>query len=255
MKIIKNIKAEEIEAILLAERNEEQQKILSRFFKTGKGEYGEGDQFLGIRVPRTRAIVKEAKLRIDFEEIGKLLDSPWHEVRLCGFLLLVEEMKANLPRKSDKDTIVKDNARKEIATYYLANARKANNWDLVDLSCEYIIGAYLRLNTPQDYGILYRLAESDNLWEQRIAIVTTLDLIRNGIFEPTLLLADKLKCHHHDLIHKAIGWTLREIGKRDKETLLDYLEKNYASLPRTSLRYAIERLPEPDRRFWLTRKP
>ena len=126
MKIIKNIKAEEIEAIFLAERNEEQQKILSRFFKTGKGEYGEGDQFLGIRVPRTRAIVKEAKLRIDFEEIGKLLDSPWHEVRLCGFLLLVEEMKANLPRKSDKDTIVKDNARKEIATYYLANARKAN---------------------------------------------------------------------------------------------------------------------------------
>ena len=282
------VSAEEIEALFLNERNEEQRHILMRFFKTGKGQYGEGDEFLGLKVPQTRAIVKELKLEVAFEEIEKLLYSTWHEVRLCGFLLLVEEMKANLPKKSDypkkpEYTVEKGLSkklecqgvavnkqrekeeihtalsvcerkalrRKEIADFYLKHARQANNWDLVDLSCEFIVGPYLRLSEPFDNGVLLALADSDNLWEQRIAVVTTLDFIRNGIYEPTLAIINKLISHPHDLIHKAMGWVLREIGKRDKDVLVSFLEENVSRLPRTTLRYAIERLPENERREWL----
>lgn len=252
---MEKITAIEIESLLKEERNDKQRDHLMRFFKTGKGEYGEGDQFLGLKVPQTRAIVKEAKLRVDMPEIERLLYSEWHEVRLCGLLLLVEEMKANLPKKKDSEHTLRRKAerREEIARFYLRHARQANNWDLVDLSCEYVLGVYIRLAGEENYDILYRLSESDNLWEQRIAIVTTLDFIRNGIFLPTLHLSDKLINHPHDLIHKAIGWTLREIGKRDRDRLLNYLEGNYNRLPRTSLRYAIERLPEDERQYWLKR--
>lgn len=246
------IKAEDIEEIMAGMENPEQRKVLMGFFKTGKGQYGEGDQFLGIKVPQTRAVVKEAKLKVPFPEIEKLLYSEWHEVRLCGFLLLVEEMKACLPRKRDKkeDKAVR---RKEIAEIYLKHARQANNWDLVDLSCEYILGPYIRLCENPDYSILYRLAESDNLWEQRISVVSTFDFIRNGNFNPTLVLADKLIDHPHDLIHKAVGWMLREIGKRDVEVLRGYLENRADRLPRTALRYAIEKLPEEERKRWMRR--
>ncbi|MDE6682059.1 MAG: DNA alkylation repair protein [Muribaculaceae bacterium] len=252
---MEKITAIEIESLLKEERNDKQRDHLMRFFKTGKGEYGEGDQFLGLKVPQTRAIVKEAKLRVNMPEIERLLYSEWHEVRLCGLLLLVEEMKANLPKKKDSEHTLRRKAerREEIARFYLRHARQANNWDLVDLSCEYVLGVYIRLAGEDNYDILYRISESDNLWEQRIAIVTTLDFIRNGIFLPTLHLSDKLINHPHDLIHKAIGWTLREIGKRDRDTLLNYLEGNYNRLPRTSLRYAIERLPEDERQYWLKR--
>ena len=250
------VTAEEIIALLISEKDDKQREHLMRFFKTGKGEYGEGDQFLGLKVPQTRGIVKEARLLASLDEIQKLLLSEWHEVRLAGLLLIVEEMKANLPKRKDNDEALRLKAkrRKEITEFYLRNARYANNWDLVDLSCEYVIGPFIRYSDSLDYEILYRLAESNNLWEQRIAIVTTLDFIRNGIFEPTLHLADKLISHPHDLIHKAIGWTLREIGKRDEKTLLDYLEVNYSKLPRTALRYAIEKLPEQERQYWLKRK-
>lgn len=250
------VTAEEIIALLISEKDDKQREHLMRFFKTGKGEYGEGDQFLGLKVPQTRGIVKEARLLASLDEIQKLLLSEWHEVRLAGLLLIVEEMKANLPKRKDNDEALRLKAkrRKEITEFYLRNARYANNWDLVDLSCEYVIGPFIRYSDSPDYEILYRLAESDNLWEQRISIVTTLDFIRNGIFGPTLHLADKLISHPHDLIHKAIGWTLREIGKRDEKTLLDYLEDNYSKLPRTALRYAIEKLPEQERQYWLKRK-
>lgn len=245
----------EIERCLKELKDDRQRDNLMRFFKTGKGEYGEGDRFLGLKVPQTRAIVKEARLLIPLKEISQLLHSGWHEVRLSGFLLLVEEMKANLPKKKDTPVTLKAKAekRKEIAEFYLLHARQANNWDLVDLSCEYILGPYLRLSGENDYSILYRLAQSDNLWEQRISIVSTFDFIRNGIFSPTLKIADMLLTHPHDLIHKAIGWMLREIGKRDQDILLSYLEKNYSRMPRTSLRYAIERLPSLQRLFWLQR--
>lgn len=248
--------ADEIMTLLIAEKDDKQSAHLMRFFKTGKGEYGEGDQFLGLKVPQTREIVKEARLSVPFSEIQTLLLSKWHEIRLAGLLFLVEEMKANLPKRKDSEQVLSEKARRreEIALFYLKNATRANNWDLVDLSCEYIVGPYIRFLDRSDYGILYRLAESENLWEQRIAIVTTLEFIRNGVFSPTLHLADKLITHPHDLIHKAIGWVLREIGKRDKDTLTDYLETHYSRLPRTSLRYAIEKLPESERQYWLKRK-
>lgn len=256
---LSKVTAEEIEATLWEERNEEQRKILTYFFKTGKGQYGEGDEFLGLKVPQTRAIVKEAKGLVSLDEIEKLLYSKWHEVRLAGFLLLVEEMKSKLPGKGVKkrtEEMIKAqaDARKEIAEFYLSHARQANNWDLVDLSCEYVLGPYIRLSERPDYNLLYRLAESDNLWEQRIAIVTTIDFIRNGIYEPTLKIADMLLEHPHDLIHKAVGWMLREIGKRDKEILTTYLERNYSKMPRTALRYAIEKFDEEERQYWLRKR-
>ncbi|MDE6769998.1 MAG: DNA alkylation repair protein, partial [Muribaculaceae bacterium] len=137
---------------------------MSRFFKTGVGQYGEGDEFLGLKVPQTREIVKHAKLQVSFSEIQKLLVSKWHEVRLCGLLLLVEEMKVNLPRKTDKSEIldIKTSQRQRIAQFYLQNTRAVNNWDLVDLSCEYILGPYLRFSGSDNYNILEQLAQSDN---------------------------------------------------------------------------------------------
>lgn len=255
------ITAEIIEQRFYALKDDAQRLHLMRFFKTGKGQYGEGDDFLGIRVPDTRSIVKSIKNQVQipemFPEIKKLLYSIWHEVRLCGLLLLEEKMKANLPQKKDSDEVrdLKSRTRKDIAEFYLTHARQANNWDLVDLSCQYILGPYIRFSKDDNYEILYNLAESENLWEQRISIVTTLDFIRKGDFTPTLTICDRLLDHQHDLIHKAIGWTLREVGKKDINTLTRYLDKNYSRLPRTSLRYAIERMPESERRLWLTRKP
>ena len=253
MDIEKNkVTASEIEALLVGQENKEQREVLMRFFKTGKGEYGEGDEFLGLKVPQTRGIVKEAKGLITLDEIEKLLYSRWHEVRLAGFLLLVEEMKRNMPKSSDKGE-GKSKKRKEVAEFYIRHARQANNWDLVDLSAQFVVGPYLRLDKNFSDEVLLRLADSDNLWEQRIAIISTLDFIRNGKYDTTLVLADKLMTHPHDLIHKGIGWMLREVGKRDLSTLLQYLEERYDRLPRTSLRYAIERLPDSERKFWLNR--
>lgn len=250
------ISAFEIEELLKAEANEAQLKVLIRFFKTGKGEYGEGDQFLGLKVPQTRTIVKHAKLQVDIENIEQLLYSPFHEIRLCGLLLLVEEMKANLPKMKDSAEKLKSKElkRKEIASFYIQHSRQVNNWDLVDLSCEYILGPFIRLGNDSAFDILYALAESDNLWQQRISIVTTLDFIRHDIFMPTLRICDILIDHDHDLIHKAIGWMLREIGKRDKSILTDYLEENYKRLSRTALRYSIEKFPESERQYWLKRR-
>ena len=249
------LKAADIEHLLWELRDDNQRDHLMRFFKTGRGQYGEGDCFLGLKVPQTRAIVKQVRLLVDFEEIERLLYSRWHEVRLCALLLLVEEMKVCMPKKKDDESTLKakERRREDIARFYLRHARQANNWDLVDLSCEFVLGAYLRLSGKEDYDILYRLSKSDNLWEQRIAIVSTLEFIRHGIFLPAINVSEKLIDHPHDLIHKAIGWMLREIGKRDKDVLLSFLEKNYDRMPRTSLRYAIERFPESERQYWLKR--
>lgn len=267
------IKAEEIIQLLEELRNEEQRKVLSRFFKTGTGEYGEGDLFLGLKVPQTRSIVKEIKGEVSLSEISRLLDSEWHEVRLCGFLLIVELMKDNLPKRRDTETQLKSKAenRREIAEFYVSKLHRANNWDLIDLSTEFILGPYLRLastDTPYanfkinscdtqaipDYTLLKKLAASKNLWEQRAAIVTTLDFVRNGILTPTLEISDLLLSHPHDLIHKAVGWLLREVGKKDIETLNEYLDRNSTKMARTTLRYAIEKLSPDERQFWLTRK-
>lgn len=259
--------AKDIETALLMQADDRQRLHLMRFFKTGKGEYGEGDEFLGLRVPQTRLVVKEAKGSVSDPEIEKLLCSRWHEVRLAGFLLLVEEMKHLLPKKSDylrsksTGTMIpcqtvnsKADRRKAIAELYLNHARQANNWDLVDMSCPKILGYYLLYSGRSDYSILYKLAKSHNLWEQRIAMVTNWMLIRKGIFGPALDIADILLCHPHDLIHKAVGWMLREIGKRDKSVLIEYLEIRFQRMSRTTLRYAIEKFPEPERLFWINHR-
>lgn len=243
------ITAAEIQELLEERQNPEQRTVLMRFFKTGPGEYAEGDEFLGLKVPQTREIVRRARLQVSFAEIEKLLYSRWHEARLCGLLLLVEEMEAALPKRRDLEAELQRKAarRKEITEFYLTHARQANNWDLVDLSCYKILGPYLRLSGGSLTELLLRLSRSSNLWEQRIAIVTTLDFVRHDILAPSLLLADKLLSHRHDLIHKAVGWVLREVGKRDKSLLISYLKQNLARLPRTTYRYAIERLTPADK--------
>lgn len=214
---------------------------LSRFFKTAPGQYGEGDLFLGVVVPQTRSIAKENKTA-SLEELQKLLDSPWHEARLCALLILVLRYK-------DRKTTQEE--RGNIYRFYLKNTRRCNNWDLVDLSCRDIVGEYL---VDKDRFPLYRLAESENLWEQRIAVVSTWAFIRRSDFTDILTLAEYFITHKHDLMHKAVGWMLREVGKKDKDTLTDFLERFATRLPRTSLRYAIEHYPEDQRQYFLKMK-
>lgn len=246
--------AEDIIETLRGMANEEQRKMLTRFFKTDKGEYGEGDMFLGLKVPQTRGVVRMAKLDVPLDEIGRLLHSQWHEARLAGLLLLVEEMKAAIPKRREPPT-AKADRRTKIKDFYLCHARRANNWDLVDLSCEYIIGTWLLYpladGTMPSSVILDRLAESENLWEQRIAIVSTFTLIRANRYDDTLRIASKLLIHPHDLIHKAVGWMLREVGKRDINLLRSYLENNYRIMHRTTLRYAIEKMDASERGYWM----
>lgn len=211
---------------------------LSRFFKTGPGEYGEGDRFLGVTVPQIRAVAK-AHIDLPLESVAVLLESPWHEARMCGLLTLVLRCK----RKKTGEV-----GREEIFRFYLAHTKACNNWDLVDLTCPEIVGNFL-LDKPRD--VLFRLAESENLWEQRIALVSTFALIRKGEFAEIQTLALRLINHPHDLIHKAIGWMLREMGKRDRAELTDFLNRHGYKLPRTALRYAIEHYPEAERKAFL----
>lgn len=245
------IRAAEIIEALKAVGSAGQVEVLSRFFKTGKGQYGEGDRFLGVKVPQTRAIVKEAKLSVPFGEISILLDSEWHEARLAGLLLLVEEMKAVSGRT--KNTEQSCARRKEIVDFYLSHATRSNNWDLVDLSCPYIVGVYLLHEDEDAAQMLDDLSASTNLWEQRIAIVSTMMLIRNGRYAEALRISEKLLGHPHDLIHKAVGWMLRETGKRDRDLLIAFLERHHSHMPRTTLRYAIEKLSPDERRHWMQR--
>ena len=214
----------------------EKANLLQRFFKTGKGEYGEGDIFLGVMVPNTRKVAKKY-VDLSLSEIKKILYSKIHEERLCSLLILVE--------KFSKSSEVE---RKEIFSFYVENARQINNWDLVDLSAPKIVGAYL-LNKPRK--ILYKLAQSKNLWEKRISILSTFACIKEKDYTDSFKIAEILMNDEHDLIHKAVGWMLREIGKRSLKDEIAFLNKYYKKLPRTMLRYAIERFPEEKRRFYL----
>ena len=216
----------------------EKREIFPKFFKAGKGEYGEGDRFLGVTVPNIRAIAKLHK-DISIEEIRELIQSEWHEVRLCALIIMVEKSKK------------KDEAlRKELFNLYLSQTKRINNWDLVDLSCRFIIGEYL-LDKSRD--ILYQLAQSSLLWDNRIAIVSTYAFIRKGQLEDTYALSDLMMQHPHDLMHKAIGWMLREAGKRDSERLYDYVMSHRADMPRTMLRYAIEKFSPKERAILMKR--
>ena len=248
------VTANDIISTLLSMGDEWQRENLMRFFKTGKGEYGEGDRFIGIKVPDTRIVVKEAKLRVPLSEIDILLKSEGHEVRLCGFLLLVEEMKAALPKARQVPTANAER-REEIARFYLRHARRANNWDLVDMSCPKILGKWLLYpqadgNMP-DRLVLYRRAARSNLGEQRIAMVTCWMLIRADQYDDTLRLATLLLSHPHDLIHKAVGWMLREVGKRDMPTLETDLDEHAHEMHRTTLRYAIEKMDKDKRLYYM----
>lgn len=216
----------------------EKREIFPKFFKAGKGEYGEGDRFLGVTVPNIRAIAKQHK-DISIEEIRELIQSEWHEVRLCALIIMVEKSKK------------KDEAlRKELFNLYLSQTKRINNWDLVDLSCRFIIGEYL-LDKSRD--ILYQLAQSPLLWDNRIAIVSTYAFIRKGQLEDTYALSDLMMQHPHDLMHKAIGWMLREAGKRNPERLYDYVMSHRADMPRTMLRYAIEKFSPKERAILMKR--
>ena len=219
--------------------NEEKRRVLSGFFKTGKGEYGEGDMFFGIPVPLTRGVAKSHKTA-DMATVNALLDSEWHEARLCALLILVEKMK-----KADADSA------KDIVETYLASTARINNWDLVDLSASYIVGAYL-LDKPRD--LLYRLASSPLLWDNRIAMVSTYAFIKKGDLDDTFALALRLISHPHELMHKAVGWMLREAGKRDMARLSAFVDAHWHEMPRTMLRYAIEKYPEAERKAVLSRR-
>lgn len=233
-------------------RNEPQRAILMRFFKTGPGQYGEGDQFLGIKVPEVRMLAKESR-DLPLTEIPELLMSEWHEVRLCGFLILTYKME-RLCRKRLVNSSEAVQARDAIVRLYLQYADRANNWDLVDLSAPKIIGPWLLLPTElgDKHAIMDSLAHSPVLWRQRIAMVSTWKTTQQG--DPTWALhyAEILLRHPHDLMHKAVGWMLREVGKRcGQEHLTDFLEQHVHEMPRTALRYAIELLPEYERQEWL----
>jgi 3-methyladenine DNA glycosylase AlkD len=208
----------------------------SRFFKTGPGEYGEGDRFLGIGVPDIRKVARQYR-EMTLLEIKKLLHSKFHEERLCALIMLV-----TLFQKSEE---IK---RKKIYETYLKHTSYINNWDLVGVSAPAIIGGYL-LDKERD--ILYKLVTSDNLWERRIAIMSTFQFIKNNEFGDTLNLAGLLIKDHHDLIHKAAGWMLREVGKRNLDLEEQFLRKHAQHMPRTMLRYAIEKFPESKRKRYL----
>ena len=210
-------------------------KLLSGFFKTGKGEYGEGDVFIGVKVPEQRAIAKKY-VHLGLSDLQKLISSKIHEHRLTALLILIEKYKKN-PFE-----------RKKIVDFYLGNTSHINNWDLVDLSSHKILGDYL---LDKDVSVLYRLAKSSNIWERRIAIISTAAFIAQKRFEHTLKISEMLLKDEHDLMHKAAGWMLREVGKRNLEAELKFLDRNAPDMPRTMLRYAIEKFNEAQRKKYL----
>lgn len=214
-------------------------EILQGFFKTGPGQYGEGDIFLGITVPISRTVARKFS-ELPFDEIRKLFQSPIHEERLVALLILVHNF--NSGTNSERATIF---------DFYLRNTKHINNWDLVDLSAHHIVGAYL---FERDTKPLYKLVKSSNLWERRISIVSTFYFINNHAYADTLKLAAVLLNDEHDLIHKAVGWMLREVGKRDLAVEEGFLKKYYRKMPRTMLRYAIEKFPESKRQKYLKGK-
>ena len=245
---------------MLAAANPSQVEGLSRFFKTGPGQYGEGDKFLGVKVPITRSIVKACWRETDWTELERCIASEYHEVRLAALLTLVEVFS--------KPKVATNDIKQRCIDFYLSHTESINNWDLVDLSCYPLLGQWL---LDKDRTLLYDLARSGRtIWEQRIGIVSTMTFIRHGQLDDTFAIADILLHHPHDLIHKAVGWLLREAGKRDRAALERWLQETpdqvggdsmpapdrsslprYRQMPRTMLRYAIERFPEELRQGYL----
>ena len=229
---------------MLSKADPSQVDGLSRFFKTGPGQYGEGDKFLGIKVPVTRSVVKECWKKVGFKGLEECICSEYHEVRLAALLALVEVFSHS---KKNPDL------QQQCIGFYLSHTAFINNWDLVDLSCYPLLGEWL---LDKDRALLYDLARNGRtIWEQRIGIVSTMTLIRHGQLQDTFNIADIILHHPHDLIHKAVGWLLREAGKRDKAALESWLGPRFREMPRTMLRYAIERFPEEERQRYLKTNP
>jgi len=233
---------QEIKKELKALSNPEKAEILARFFKTGKGEYGEGDRFMGITVPDQRKVAKKYSY-LDLIQIEKLLKSGIHEHRLTALLILVHKFQKG-----------SESERASIYKFYLKNTQYISNWDLVDLTAPKIAGGYL-WEKPQERKVLYELSRSKDLWEKRIAVLATFFFIKQNSFDDALKIARILLYDKHDLIHKAVGWMLREIGKINQPIEEDFLRKHYKTMPRTMLRYAIERFSEKKRMFYLGKKP
>ncbi len=222
--------------------SKKRKEINERFFKTGKGEYGEGDIFIGTSVPDIRKVTKN-NLTLKLEEVQKIIKSKFHEVRLCAILILVEKTKQAIKIGDLK-------LQKEILDIYIENMKYVNNWDLVDLSAHCIVGQAI-MDGLIDENFLDKLAISDILWERRIAIISTWIMIRNEKFDATLKLSKKLLNDKEDLIHKAVGWMLREVWKNNSKMVEDFLIENYLIIPRTTLRYTIERMEEKKRKKFL----
>lgn len=215
--------------------------ILSRFFKTGPGEYGQGDIFLGLTVPQQRAIAKQFKT-LPLPEIQKLLLNPIHEIRLTGALILVEQYEHSQSSK-----------QKDYLDFYLNNITAFNNWDLIDLSAPKILGSYL-VDNQNKWQLLNQLSHDNNLWARRAAMVANLTLIRQGDCQTAITLAERYLMESHDLLHKATGWVLREVGKHQLNLLLAFLDQHASRMPRVMLRYSLEKLPEPTRQKYLQAK-
>jgi 3-methyladenine DNA glycosylase AlkD len=230
---------DQIRKELLLLGNQERANKLAIFFKTGKGQYGEGDVFLGIPVPQQRKVAKKY-MGLSFDDLLELLSGKIHEFRLTALLILV--LKYSKVDVSEK---------KIIYNFYLKNINFVNNWDLVDLTAPKIVGDYL---VNRDRSILFELVKSDSLWERRIAVLATFCFIKNNDFNDAFSISKVLLHDQHDLIHKAVGWMLREIGKRDQEALEEFLMKYHKKIPRTMLRYAIEKFEEEKRKYYLSKK-
>ena len=228
--------AKEVVNALKLIATEERRKVNEWFFKTGKDEYGYGDIFLGVTVPDIRRIAKKFSQEISLQELTELIRNPIHEVRLCALIILVNKYNKEEPDR--------------IYHYYLKHLNSVNNWDLVDTSAPHIIGDYLYKN-PEKSKILFEFSSSENLWVRRISIVSTFAFIKNNEFNKTLEITKLLLNDDHDLIHKAVGWMLREIYKRDERLIKRFLRQNYAQIPRTTLRYAIERMDKEERLLYL----
>ena len=230
------MKAETIKQQIVASSNKDKAQILSSFFQTKEGQYAHSDIFLGVTVPQTREIVAPYK-NLPLEEVYKLLHSEFHECRFAALVILVNQFKD-----------ASEAERKIIYDFYLSNTLMINNWDLVDVSCYKIVGQWL---IDKDRAVLYELVDSDWLWDQRIAVISTLAFIRNNDFEDILRLSELFLTHPHHLMHKACGWMLREVGKRDKATLINFLNKFASQMPRVMLRYSIEKLSDKERKSYL----
>ena len=243
---------------ILAKQDPAQVEGLSRFFKTGKGQYGEGDQFLGIKVPVTREVVKQCWQTTTFDDLEACIASGYHEMRLAALLTLVQIFKHAGKRVSSSSSVIPGSTRnlqQQCVDFYLSHTQYINNWDLVDLSCYELLGTWL---LDKDRTLLYDLArDGKTIWEQRIGMVSTMQFLRHGQLDDTYAIADILLAKSqplHDLLQKAVGWLLREAGKRDEQRLKDWLLNRYQSMPRTMLRYAIEKFSVEERLEWMKNK-